>query len=160
MARWLAFALLLVPGTAASLTPTGSVIRHSSAVSFGTQTPLREVVSNQTQVTIKDLADPIIVPARSASTSPGQSFDFLHTITNQGNSPDSFLLKAGSLQAVLPDSGSPLPMQFFSSDGITPLPGDGAGNQIAGPLAPEASFGLVLRVTPPREAPEGSALSR
>jgi uncharacterized repeat protein (TIGR01451 family) len=150
VARWLALALLLVPGTAASLTPTGSVIRHSFAVSFGSQTPPREVHSNQTQVTIKDLADPIIVPARSASSSPGRPFDFLHTITNRGNSPDSFQLKASSLKAVLPDSGSPLPMQFFAADGMTPLSEDGAGSQIAGPLAPGASLDLVLRVTPPQ----------
>jgi len=150
VARWLALVLLLVPGTAASLTPTGSVIRHSFAVNFGTQTPPREVSSNQTQVTIKDLADPVLVPARSASTSPGQSCNFLHTITNRGNAPDSFLLQAGSLQAVLPDSGAPARMQFFAADGVTPFPGDGAGNQVAGPLAPGASLDLVLRVTPPQ----------
>ena len=119
-ARWCALWLLLVPGPATPLTPAGSVIRHSVVASFGPQVPPREVSSNQTLVTIKELADPSIVPARSVSTLAGQPVDFLHTVTNRGNSPDSFLLKTSTSQAALAASGAPSRMQFFAADGSTP----------------------------------------
>jgi len=146
-ARWCALLLLLVPETAASLTPAGTVIRHSFQASSGA--PAVAVSSNQTQVTVKDLADPTIVPARTASTGPGRGFDFLHTVSNRGNSPDSFSLKASTLQGIIPDSGAPSSMQFYAGDGRTSLPGDGGGGQLLGPIAPGASLDLVLRVTPP-----------
>ena len=148
MARWLALALLLLPGTAAPLTPTGSVIRHSFVTNFALQAQTRTVASNQTEITVKDLADLSLVPARSASTPPGQHFDFLHTLSNRGNAPDSFLLKASVLQALLPDSTPAPTLQFFVSDGLTPLGSDAAGNQVAGPLPPGGALDLVLRVTP------------
>jgi uncharacterized repeat protein (TIGR01451 family) len=142
-----ALALLLVPETVAQLTPAGSVITHSFVASFTVQSAAPEVVSNQTQVTIKDLADPTLVPARSESTTPNQSFDFLHTLSNHGNSSDSFLLKASTLQGLNGDSGAPFGMVFFTRDGV-PLPSDASGNQIAGPIPMGASLDLVLRVTP------------
>ena len=148
-ARWFALLLLLVPGTAAPLTPTGTVIRHSFVTSYGPQTPLKELSSNQTQVTIKDLADPTIVPARTASICAGEPLDFLHTISNHGNSPDSFLLKSATIQGVLPDSGAPSSMQFFTADGRTALVSDPGGGQLTGTIQPGASLDLVLRVTPP-----------
>jgi uncharacterized repeat protein (TIGR01451 family) len=146
--RWLVLLLLLIPSTATPLTPAGSVIRHSFLTSFSVQSPPRELGSNLTEVTIKDLADPAIVPARSASTPVGQPFDFLHTLTNRGNSPDSFLLKASILQSVISDASVLSRLQFFASDGVTPLGSDGAGNQVTPPIAPGASLDLVLRVTP------------
>jgi len=148
-ARWFALVLLLVPGTAAPLTPAGSVIRHSFLVSFGPQTPPRQVSSNQTAVTVKDLADPSIVPARSAAGSAGESVDFLHTVTNRGNAPDSFLLTTATLQPLTPDGAPPSGMQFFAGDGSTPLSGDPGEGWLIGPIAPGASLNLVLRVTPP-----------
>jgi len=146
-ARWFALVVLLVPGTAAPLTPAGTVIRHSFLASSGA--PAVEVSSSPTQVTVKDLADPTIAPERAASTGAGQAFDFLHTVSNRGNSPDSFLLKASTLQGIIPDSGTPSTLQFYSGDGKTLLASDPGGGQLIGPIAPGASLDLVLRVTPP-----------
>ena len=148
----LALVLLLTPGTAAPLTPAGSVIRHSFVASYALQDPPREVISNQTEVTIKDLADPGIAPGRSASTGASQPVDFLHTVSNHGNSTDSFQLKASILQGLSPETGTPPGMRFFAGDGITPLPGDAGGNQVIGPIPPGASLDLVLRVTPQKES--------
>ncbi|HEY5514141.1 MAG TPA: OmpA family protein [Geomonas sp.] len=149
LARWLALLLLLVPGTAAPLTPAGSVITHSFVASFGALTPPQGIGSNQTQVMVRDLADPTIVPARSAATLAGQPVDFPHTISNRGNSSDSFLLKAALKPGTLTESGAAPAMQFFASDGRTPLAAGAGGSQVAGPLPPGASLDLVLRVTPP-----------
>jgi uncharacterized repeat protein (TIGR01451 family) len=145
----LAFGLtlqFLMPGIAAPLTPAGSIITHSFIAHFDAP-PSKLANSNQTQVTVKDLADPTIVPARSAAVPAGQPVDFPHTVCNRGNSTDSFQLKASLLQGVLPQNAPK--MQFFAADGKTALPADATGIQWIGPIAPGASLDLVLRVTPP-----------
>ena len=153
LALSLALLMLLVPEQAASLTPAGTVISHSFKAQFRTPSA-QELGSNQSVVTIKDLTDPAIVPPRSAVTPAGQPIDFKHTVTNRGNSPDTFQLKASLLQGPLPDGDPPPKMQFFSADGKEPLPSDSTGAQVIGPVAPGASLDLVLRVTP---APESGA---
>ena len=151
MARCLALLLLFVPGTAAPLTPAGSVISHSFTARFGAPTPSRSVSSNRTEVTVKDLADPAIIPPRSAAIAAGQPVDFLHTVSNRGNSADSFQLKASLLLSPLLDNAANAApkLEFLAADGKTPLPTDGAGRQLLGPIAAGGSLDLVLRVTPP-----------
>ena len=147
--RVLAFCLALLvfmPGVAAPLTPAGTTISHGFSVHFGPP-PGNSANSNQTQVTVKDLADPTITPARNAATPAGQPVDLLHTVCNRGNSADSFQLKASLVQGVLPQN--PPKMQFFTADGKTALPVDSTGIPWIGPIAPGASLDLVLRVTPP-----------
>ena len=141
--------LLLVPGIAAPLTPAGTVITHSFTARFGAATPSGAATSNQTQVTVKDLADPTIIPSRSAASPTGRPMDFLHTVSNKGNSADSFQLQASLLQGVIPEKDPAPKMQFFTADGKTLLPVDSTGVQVIGPIAPGASLDLVLRVTPP-----------
>jgi len=145
---WLALLQLLSPGAAAALTPSGSVITHSSQATFGASTPPRAVSSNVTRVTIRDLADPIIIPARYAATLASRPLDFLHTISNRGNSTDSFLVKATLFQGAPAGSITAPGMRFFTGDGITPLSSDADGNQVTVPIPPGGSLDLVLRVTP------------
>ena len=115
--RWFALLLFLVPGTAAALTASGVVIRHGFTASFGPQTPPREASSNQTLVTVKSLSDPGIAPARALSTPAGQPVDFVHTVTNRGNSPDSFLLQASTPLANISEPGTSTSLRFFASAG-------------------------------------------
>jgi len=149
VARWLVLVLLLLPVVAAALTPAGTLITHSFSVRFANPSQPQLVSSNQTQVTIGDLAAPALVPPRSALGAAGQPVDFLHTITNRGNAPDTFQLKAALLRGALPQSVPAPAVQFFSADGKSPLPVDASGQQTIGPLAAGASLDLVLRVTPP-----------
>lgn len=147
VALWLTLVLLLIPESAAPITLAGSVIRHGFTASFTVEAH-RQIPSNQTEITIKDLADPSLVPARNASTQAGKAVNLLHTITNRGNSADSFLLKASLLQPVVSDTSSPFEIRFLAGDGVTPLPVDASGNQSTAVIAPGASVDLVLQVTP------------
>jgi uncharacterized repeat protein (TIGR01451 family) len=145
----MALLLLMLPETAAPLTPSGTVITHSFSARFSSPGQTVTITSTPSQVTIKDLSDPAIVPPRTAVTPAGQSIDFLHTVSNRGNSTDTFQLKADLVQGALPDRDVNPRMQFYSSDGKTLLPTDPGGFQLVGPVAPGASVDVVLRVTPP-----------
>ena len=146
--RLIALALLLaLPGTAFPLTPAGTVIRHDFSARFATP-GVREVRSNETQVSVKDLSDPELVPPRTATTSATVPVDFRHTLTNRGNFPDSFRLKAAAVDAALPENGQAPQLRFYAADGVTPFPTDAGGLQVIGPLDPGVSVELVLRATP------------
>lgn len=147
LAGMLVLLLVLAPRTAASLTPAGTVISHSFTAQFAAPAP-RSASSSTTQVTVHDLADPSIVPSRSVTGVAGKPVDFLHTVTNRGNSTDSFRLRCSLLQGVSGPPAAGTKMIFYASDGITPLPADASGVQVIGPLAAGTSLDVVLRVTP------------
>jgi uncharacterized repeat protein (TIGR01451 family) len=150
--RWLrliALALLFaLPRNAFPLTPAGTVIRHDFTARFATPL-LREVRSNQTTVSVKDLSDPELVPPRTATTNASVPVDFRHTLTNRGNLADSFRLVAKVVDAGLPENGQAPQLRFYAADGVTPIATDASGVQAIGPLQPGASVELILRATPP-----------
>jgi uncharacterized repeat protein (TIGR01451 family) len=148
LARLLALMLVLLPSTATPLTPAGTVINHHFTARFSNAFP-QSASSNDVEITIRDTTDPAIAPPQSAVTLAGQPFDFVHTITNRGNSQDSFRLKASLVQGPLPDNGAQPKIEFYAADGKTLLPTDSSGLPVIGPLAPGASMDVVLRVTPP-----------
>jgi uncharacterized repeat protein (TIGR01451 family) len=145
LARVMALVLLLVPQTAFPLTPAGTVINHSFSASFGAPSVSRSAASNETRVTVKDLADPLVAPPRTASRAPGRPVDFLHTVTNRGNGSDSFRLKA-TLVGMAGGTGAKL--EFFAADGATALAVDANAAPLLGPIAAGGSVDFVLRVTP------------
>ncbi|UPU34522.1 OmpA family protein [Geomonas paludis] len=138
---------LALPGAALSLTPSGTVISHDFSVRFA-MPALRQARSNQTQIAIKDLADPALVPPRTASAKAGVPVDFQHTLTNKGNTADSFQLKAVVAQGV-PDTGPAPTWRFYLADGVTPVPTTPEGVQVVGPIAAGGSVDLVLRAVAP-----------
>jgi uncharacterized repeat protein (TIGR01451 family) len=144
-----ALLLLFIPRSATPLTPAGTVVTHSFTAKFLNASRASEQLSNQTRVTVKDLTDPLLVPPRKTVTAPGQPADFIHTITNRGNSEDSFKLSASILQGAGLKQAAGATLRFYSADGKTPLPVDAGGAQVIGPIAPGASVDLVLRVIPP-----------
>jgi len=86
-----------------------------------------------------------------ASAVQGSVVSFTNTLTNTGNGPDVFDIST---------SGNSFPagsiVQLFQSDGVTPLT-DSNGNLIpdVGPLAPGASYNVILKVTLPASATGG-----
>jgi uncharacterized repeat protein (TIGR01451 family) len=86
-----------------------------------------------------------------ASALQGATVSFTNVLTNTGNGADVFDIST---------SGSSFPagtiVQLFQSDGVTPLT-DSNGNLTpdVGPLAPGASYNVVLRVTLPASATGG-----
>jgi uncharacterized repeat protein (TIGR01451 family) len=141
--------LFVTPRSATPLTPARTVISHSFTARYLNASRPAELPSNQTRITVKDLADPLLVPPRKTVTVPGQPADFLHTVTNRGNSQDSFKLNASIVQGAGAVKTAGAKIQFFAADGKTLLPTDAEGNQVLGPLAPGGSADLVLRVIPP-----------
>ncbi|MBU5612715.1 DUF11 domain-containing protein [Geomonas sp. Red51] len=137
---------LALPAAALSLTPSGTVISHDFAARFATPAP-RQVRSNLTQITIKDLADPELVPPRTATAKVGVPVDFQHVLTNRGNFPDSFQVKALLPQGVT-ESGPAPALRFYQGDGVTPVPTGPGGIQVVGPVPAGASVDLVLRAVP------------
>ncbi len=81
----------------------------------------------------------------------GATVSFTNTLTNNGNGNDVFDISTG---------GSSFPagsiVQLFQQDGVTPLT-DSNGNLIpdVGPLAPGASYNVILKVTLPAAATGG-----
>jgi len=135
-ARFLALLFLLAcPGTAAPLTLSGSVITHDFTARYATPV-LSDMRSNQTRVSINDVADPVLIPPRNATTKAGVPADFLHTLSNRGNFADSFRLRASLAEGAHPDTGQVPQFRFYTADGLTPLPTDADGVQVIGPLAP------------------------
>ncbi|QWV95660.1 OmpA family protein [Geomonas oryzisoli] len=137
--------VLALPGGALCLTPSGTVISHDFTARFATPL-LRQARSNQTQITVRDLADPELVPPRTATARAGVPVDFQHVLTNRGNSPDSFQLKAAP-QAGVTETGPAPALRFYQADGVTPVPVNPEGVQVVGPVPAGASVNLVLRAT-------------
>ncbi|MBJ6799369.1 DUF11 domain-containing protein [Geomonas sp. Red259] len=141
-----AFALAF-PGAVLSLTPSGTVISHDFSARFA-MPALRQARSNQTQITIKDLADPALAPPRTATAKVGVPVHFQHVLSNRGNSPDSFQLKAMVSQGVT-DTGPAPTLRFYLADGVTPVSTNTEGVQVIGPVPAGGSVDLVLRAVPP-----------
>jgi uncharacterized repeat protein (TIGR01451 family) len=86
-----------------------------------------------------------------ASALQGGTVSFTNTLTNNGNGADVFDISTG---------GSSFPagsiVQLFQADGVTPLT-DSNGNLVpdVGPLAPGASYNVILKVTLPASATGG-----
>ncbi|QXE88057.1 OmpA family protein [Geomonas nitrogeniifigens] len=137
---------LALPGAAPCLTPSGTVISHDFAARFATPAP-RQARSNQTQITVRDLADPELVPPRTATAKAGVPVDFQHVLTNRGNFPDSFQLKA-VLQSGVTESGPAPALRFYLADGVTPVPANSEGVQVVGPVPAGGTVNLVLRAIP------------
>ncbi|WP_236021469.1 OmpA family protein [Geomesophilobacter sediminis] len=141
-----ALALLLTPAAALPTTPAGTVVTHSCQLRYGAAPTT--VSSNETRVTVGGICDLTIAPPRNAVSHPGQAVDFLHTISNQGNAPDRFLLTAVHAGG-LPDGASPCRLEFYDKDGKTKLPLDTTGAALTGTVAAGGTLDVILRVTPP-----------
>ncbi|MBJ6751299.1 DUF11 domain-containing protein [Geomonas sp. Red421] len=138
---------LAFPGAARCLTPSGTVISHDFTARFA-MPALHQARSNQTQIVIKDLADPALVPPRTASAKVGVPVDFQHVLTNRGNFADSFQLKAVVARGVT-DTGPAPTFRFYQADGVTPVPATTEGVQVIGPVPAGGSVDLVLRAVAP-----------
>ena len=84
---------------------------------------------------------------------PGSTVSFTNTVTNTGNGSDSFniTLSAGNFPA-----GTTF--QLFKSDGVTPLVDTNSDGTVdTGPLAPAATYNVILKATLPPNATNAGA---
>ena len=154
----------VLPGQSATLTFQANVI--SSA------TP--GVVSNSTTVQYNDGSGAIVngssnvvpftitasagvtvtAPAATATAAPGSSIAFADTIRNTGNGTDTFNVTA--INAVSAGFPAGTTFVFFKADGVTPLTDtNGDGIPDTGPLAPNATYAVVVRAQLPANASGG-----
>lgn len=142
------------------------VLGNTASVAFADNSPVTVdptiVISNNAVVTIGTLATVLIGPAGNAGagTPPGydddvttiaaayanSTVDFTNTIRNDGNGVDQI--------NVILDGASTIPagwtVQFFRSDGVTPLADTGAdGIPDVGPMNPGEERDVIVRITIP-----------
>jgi uncharacterized repeat protein (TIGR01451 family) len=105
--------------------------------------------SNTVPFTVQQAASVTLAGATVAGpAAPGSTVSFTNTVTNTGNGTDTFnmTLNAGSFPA-----GTTF--QLFKSDGVTPLVDtNGDGTVDTGPLAPAATYNVILKATLPPNA--------
>lgn len=79
---------------------------------------------------------------------PGSSVSFTNIVTNNGNGTDTFNITVGT--NTFPSGTT---FQLFKSDGVTPLADtNGDGIPDTGPLAPGATYNVILRANLPANA--------
>ena len=120
-------------------------------------TPPVNGTSNTTFFTVTPTAGVSIVgPAPIASAAPGSTVVFTNVLTNDGDSTDTFDIR-------LQNSTFPPGTGFFlyRSDGVTPLVNGGGDPTLPDtpPVAPGASYDVVLRVVLPPAVVGGGAYS-
>ncbi len=92
------------------------------------------------------------VGQRIASAAPGTTLTFTNVLTNKGEATDTFDVTLGA--STFP-TGTPI--RLYKSDGTTPLADtDGDGTPDTGPLAPGASYNVVVKVDLPATTPPGA----
>jgi len=107
--------------------------------------------TNIASFTVDQATSVTFTGATVASALQGATVSFTNVLTNTGNGADVFDIST---------SGSTFPagsiVQLFQSDGVTPLT-DSNGNLVpdVGPLAPGASYNVILKVTLPASATGG-----
>ncbi len=85
---------------------------------------------------------------RLPTAAPGMTTDFLNVLTNRGSATDTFDITIAS--STFPAGTT---FALFKSDGVTPLADtDGNGTPDTGPVAPGASYNIVVRAHIPETA--------
>jgi trimeric autotransporter adhesin len=84
---------------------------------------------------------------------PGSTVSFTNTVTNTGNATDTFNITVGT--STFPAGTT---FQLYKSDGVTPLTNtNGDGIPDTGPLAPGASYNVILKANLPASATNAGA---
>lgn len=145
----LSFKVDVVAGLpAGASTATAATVRYGYHDGAAAQPPL---ATNTVQYTVQAGAGVTLAGASVAAAPQGGVVVFNDVLTNTGNAVDSFDL--ATLTSSFPAGTT---FQFFQPGGLTPLL-DTNGNQApdTGPLAPGASFNVVVRATLPPGATGG-----
>jgi uncharacterized repeat protein (TIGR01451 family) len=133
---------------------TGTVIPNTGAYVFydTNGTYLGQQFTNEADYMVNSIVDLTLTGEHLPSANPGTTASFSNVLTNRGTNTDTFDITV---------SGSTFPagttFALFKADGVTPLKDtDGDGTVDSGPLAPGASFTIVLKATIPATATPGA----
>ena len=101
--------------------------------------------------TVDGTIDLRLTGAHVPTANPGTTVTFTNVLTNLGTLTDTFDITLGS---TFP-AGTVITL--FKTDGVTPLADtDGNGTPDTGPLAPGASYNIVVKVALPETTPSGA----
>ena len=143
-------ALVLFQGFSSAATPGGTSIPNIASSSFTNLAGNRTADSNQTAVTVNHVVDINITPSHTEYLQAGKSIALQHTISNNSNIDDTIDMTASSPLG--------LTVEFFTSDGITPLvDNNGNGNVDTGILATGSSVDITVKITAPESVEPGPA---
>ena len=108
--------------------------------------------TNAAPYVVNQTASVTLTGATVASAAQGATVPFTNVVTNTGNGTDSFDITIGT--STFPVGTT---FQLFKSDGVTPLV-DTNGNSTpdTGPLAPGATYNVILKATLPVAATGGA----
>jgi len=141
---------LFLPGLAGAMTPAGTKLNSVSSASCEFLKDLFRFDSNTVCVNVEQLNSVALDQPLKAEVKPGKTVSFAHTVTNRGNTADTF-----NLQATCPAGGI---VQFFAADGVTPLIDSNGDGKIDTPLlAAGASLPIVVTLAVPLDAKPGDA---
>ncbi len=141
--------LVLFPVSAPAQTPSGTVIPNAASADYVAGATGYTVSSGSTAVAVGAAYGVSIAPPGSGVAAPGSAVTYRHTVTNAGNASDRFDLTASSTLG--------LAVAFFASDNTTPLAdSDGNGLPDTGPVPPDGSVDVIVRITIPPGAAPGS----
>ncbi len=133
--------------------PIGTEVVNTAEYNFYSASgayELRQFTSST--YTVDGTIDLRLVGARVATANPGSTVVFTNVLTNLGTLTDTFDITL---------SGSTFPagavITLYKADGVTPLADtDGNGTPDTGPLAPGASYNIVVTVALPETTPAGA----
>lgn len=139
------FQVEIVPGLAIN-----AVVENTAGYAFYDASGNRgsTLTTNRVTYTVTGTADLELVGQRLPTATPGTTVVFTNVLTNRGNTTDTF-------DITLSDSTFPPGTIFtlFRPDGVTPLADtDGNGTPDTGPVAPNASFNILVRAQIPSTA--------
>lgn len=133
-----------------STTPPG-VLSNTATTSYTTGGATVTGSSNTVPFTVSAANSVTMTGATIASAVPGQTVSFTNVVKNTGTATDSFNIAITANSFPAGTSG-----QLYKSDGVTPLVDtNGDGIIDTGPLAPGASYNVILKGTLPPNASGG-----
>jgi uncharacterized repeat protein (TIGR01451 family) len=133
---------------------TGTVVSNTAAYVFYNTNGVYQgqVFTNSADYTVNGTIDLTLTGDHQPSATPGTTASFKNVLTNRGSATETFDITFG---------GSTFPagttFALYKADGTTPLADtDGNATVDSGPLAPGASFTIVLKAQIPATAAPGA----
>lgn len=132
-------------------TTAPGVLNNTATTSYNNGATTVTGNSNTVPFTVSAANSVTMTGATVATAVPGQTVSFTNVVTNTGTATDTFNITITANSFPAGTSG-----QLYKSDGVTPLVDtNGDGTIDTGPLAPGASYNVILKGTLPPTASGG-----
>jgi uncharacterized repeat protein (TIGR01451 family) len=154
--------LAAAAGTALAVgTPAGTAITNQATVTYKDSNGNDlTALSNIVTTTVSQVASVDVSPDNSSSATPGDVLTYAHVVSNLGNGPDTIDLTATSSQGwtveIYRDVNGNGTYESGTDTLLTDSVADGDGVPDTGLLAADGTFRILIRVTVPAGASDGT----